>query len=109
MGLDNLDQNYYSKTFPGTNHPWSDTQTKQDYIKQRQNTLLNFSEDFNKSEILLNPIVLHAITVLQQGEDVYKVLEMVMTRLAKENKEQFDLMKQLVENCGQPLLISKNI
>ena len=22
MGLDNLDQNYYDKNFPGTNHPW---------------------------------------------------------------------------------------
>jgi hypothetical protein len=22
MGLDNLDQNYYDKSFPGNNHPW---------------------------------------------------------------------------------------
>jgi len=22
MGLDNLDQNYYDKNFPGNNHPW---------------------------------------------------------------------------------------
>ena len=27
MGLDNLDQNYYDKNFPGTNHPWSTEET----------------------------------------------------------------------------------
>lgn len=26
MGLDNLDQNYYDKNFPGNNHPWENTQ-----------------------------------------------------------------------------------
>jgi hypothetical protein len=27
MGLDNLDQNYYDKNFPGTNHPWNTEET----------------------------------------------------------------------------------
>ena len=29
MGLDNLDQNYYDRSFPGTNHPWSTSSSKQ--------------------------------------------------------------------------------
>jgi hypothetical protein len=27
MGLDNLDQNYYDRNFPGTNHPWNTEET----------------------------------------------------------------------------------
>ena len=27
MGLDNLDQNYYDRGFPGTNHPWNAEET----------------------------------------------------------------------------------
>lgn len=70
-------------------------------MRTKQEVLLNFSDEFIRSEAILNPIVVHGIELLRQGHtDIYKIMEFVMTQFVKKDKEQFDVMKQLVENCG---------
>lgn len=78
-------------------------------VKSKQEILLNFSDEFKKSEAMLNPIVVYALEVLRQGEDIYTVLELVMKNFAKKEKEQFDIMKQLIEHLPVSAVITTKI
>lgn len=80
--------------------------TVNDYKFSRQEVLSNFSENFIKNEMATNNIVNYAIQLLSQGEDVYKVFELAVSAFVKQDKERFEIMKKLVENCGRPLMIS---
>lgn len=66
-------------------------------IESKQEVLLNFSDEFIRSELMLNPVVAYAIEILRQGEDVYKVLEFTMKTFVEKDKQQLEVMKQLIE------------
>lgn len=52
MGLDNLDQNYYSKSFPGTNHPWSNTEPLQNRNQLNLEMKVYHKEVYDGKELL---------------------------------------------------------
>lgn len=72
-----------------------------EYRRSKEETLSYFSKEFRDSDAMLNPIVVHTIELLRQGHtNIYKIMEFVMTQFVKKDKEQFDVMKQLVKNYG---------
>jgi len=73
-------------------------------LKQKRNSL---SEEFLRSEAVNeSPIVSKAVHMLKNGLDIYHVFEDTMTLFYKQNKERFEIMKKLVETCGQPFNFS---
>lgn len=73
-------------------------------LKQKRNSL---SEEFLRSEAVNeSPIVNKAVYMLKNGFDIYHVFEDTMTIFYKQDKERFELMKQLVENFHSPLTFS---
>lgn len=75
-------------------------------IKSKQEILLNFSDEFIRSEALYNPIVNHSLELLRRGEDVYKVMEFAMYAFVKQDNERYEIMEKLIENFHQPLMYS---
>jgi len=69
---------------------------KQERIRSKVKVLSNFSHEFIKSDAMINPIVIHSMELLRQGQDVYKVMEFMTNAFIKKDKEQFDLIKQLI-------------
>lgn len=65
------------------------------------------SEEFLRSEVVNeSPIVNKALHMLKNGFDIYHVFEDIMTLFYKQDKERFEIMKQLVENFHPPLTFS---
>ena len=73
-------------------------------IKSRQKVLGNFSDEFVRSNTTQNVVVDYAIELLRRDSNIYEVLELVMKTFVEKDKEQLELIKQLLEKCHIPLM-----
>lgn len=67
MGLDNLDQNYYDKNFPGDNHPWSNVEPIRNR-KQLELGLQVYHRDIYDGTESLKVVGIRADTVELEGD-----------------------------------------
>lgn len=86
---------------------YTPTQEDLDKIEKLKEKRYSLSEEFLQSEAVNeSPIVNKAVHMLKNGFDIYHVFEDTMTLFYKQDKERFEIMKKLVETCGQPLTYS---
>ena len=73
-------------------------------LKEKRNSL---SEEFLISEAVNeSPLVNKAVHMLKNGFDIYHVFEDTVTLFYKQDKERFEIIKKVVETCGQPFNFS---